>query len=143
MKITEEIKNNTTFLCGKLHGLNNREAARLYQVVPEGLHVAKVSEKALKAYIGFCKEPRIDKANFSHVKEKDGVQKSSRSKIVMEYERHRKLFISLVKARSIPEIKGNFDSIFHKIVSEQEYDNCQYHIDDKKSILTKLLHAVK
>ena len=143
MKITEEIKNNSTYLCGKLHGLNNREAARLYQIIPEGLHQAKVSEKTLNAYIGFCKEPRVDRNLFSQKKEIDGVEKNSRSKIVMEYERHRKLFLSLVKARSIPAVNGTFDSTFHKIVCVEEYDNCQFNIDDKKSILTKLADALK
>lgn len=100
MKITEQHKNHATFLFGKLKGLNNREAARLAVLVPEENSITKINGMTMLAYIGFCKEPKIDAKLYSYVKVKDGVAKFSRSKIVMQYEKHRKLFKAMCHVRN-------------------------------------------
>jgi tRNA threonylcarbamoyladenosine modification (KEOPS) complex Pcc1 subunit len=145
MKITEEIKNNTTFLYGKLQGLNNREAARLYTIVPEGIGTENSpSQKVLSVYINFCKEPNIDKKAYEYVKGEGESQKQSRSKIVMEYEKHRKLFLSISKARYNQAIKDKIDAAVHKIAGLPQFESLtEYTLEDKKSILSMAVDMMK
>lgn len=115
MKITEQHKSHSTFLFGKLKGLNNREAARLAILVPEESSITKINGMTMLAYFGFCKEPKVDAKSFAYVKVKDGVEKPSRSKIVMEYEKHRKLFKAICKVRNGIFKKEVVDSKVSKI----------------------------
>lgn len=125
MKITEQHKNHSTFLFGKLKGLNNREAARLAILIPEESSVTKLNGMALLAYFGFCKEPNVDAKSFAFVKVKDGIEKPSRSKIVMEYEKHRKLFKAICKARNEVFKKESVDSKVSKITESLLAESAQ------------------
>jgi hypothetical protein len=101
-KITDEIKNNTAFLLAKVKGLTNREAARMYFITDGMKNVTSFSGNTLEAYLLASKEPKIERSAF--------VDGNSRSKLVMEYEKHRRAFNQLVAFRAMD--KANCDKIF-------------------------------
>lgn len=99
MKITEQIKSSQAFAYGKLNGLNNREAARLYVLLPEGVDASKLNQTAISVYLSVCKEPNVSASE--HAYDKNG--KPSRSKLVMAYEKQRKAFNNIVTFRSVQQ----------------------------------------
>ncbi len=118
MKITPEIKQSPTFIFAKMKGLNNREAARFFTILSEGINEKKCDEKALEVYVNFCREPKVIVTQFAHtLPTAEGNVKPTRSKLVMEYEKHRKMFIKLVQIRTLNQIlvdaiiSKNFDTI--------------------------------
>ena len=118
MKITPEIKQSPTFIFAKMKGLNNREAARFFTILSEGINDKKCDEKTLEVYINFCREPNVNVVQFEYVlKTPEGNVKATRSKLVMEYEKHRKAFLKLVQIRKLNQIlvdaiiSKNFDNI--------------------------------
>ena len=102
MKITEADKNHSSFKFAKVHSMNNREAWRFLQVFPEGVTSENVHHyhKCIPVYLEFSKEPVVNRNEIQSTIIKNGVEKISRSKIVMEYEKHRKAFKALVNVRS-------------------------------------------
>lgn len=112
-----EHKKTPTFLFAKLKGMNDREAGRFFRLIYEGVETRSCSTNALEAYVICCKEPKVNKLNFEWNIVKDGLQKKSRSKLVMEYEKHRKAWNSICKARNL--WRQEVDSIVEKIDLEE------------------------
>lgn len=112
-----ENKKTPTFLFAKLKGMNDREAGRFFRLIFEGVETRACSTSTLEVYLACCKEPKIDKSVLPKTIVKDGVEKNSRSKLVMEYEKHRKAFNSLLKARNL--WRTEVDAIVDKVDLEQ------------------------
>jgi hypothetical protein len=102
MKITQELKDSPTFIFAKMKGCNNREAARFCQILSEGINGRKCDEKAVDIYLRISKEPKVAVSQFNYsLAGEDGTQKPSRSKLVMEYEKHRKAFLKILSIRQL------------------------------------------
>ena len=112
-----DYKKTPTFLLAKLKGLNDREATRFYNLVFEGVEARACSQHAYDVYILCCKEPEIDRKQFIQTITKNGIEKNSRSKLVMEYEKHRKAWKNILKARNI--WRSDVDAIVEKVDLEQ------------------------
>lgn len=96
--ILPELKNTSTFVFAKLRGeLNNREAARFCELLHETIDSTGASPNAIAIYLEVCREPNIDR-NYFKGSSKDN-EKQSRSRLVMEYERHRKAYKKIVQIR--------------------------------------------
>lgn len=116
-KMNPNDKKTPTFLFAKLKGMNDREAGRFFRLIFEGVEARACSSEALEIYLACCKEPKIDKSALAKTIVKNGVEKNSRSKLVMEYEKHRKAWNSILKARNLwrPEV----DAIVEKVDLQQ------------------------
>lgn len=112
-----EHKKTPTFLFAKLKGMNDREAGRFFRLIYEGVEARSCSPATLEIYVACCKEPKIDRKQFIQTISKDGIEKKSRSKLVMEYEKHRKAWNSICKARN--QWRPEVDAIVEKIDLEQ------------------------
>ena len=114
MKITQMTKESPTFIFAKMKGCNNREAARFCQILSEGINDRKCDEKAVDVYLRLCKEPKVAVNEFNYsLTNEDGTAKTSRSKLVMEYEKHRKAFIKILSVRQLNQ-KGVDAILSHK-----------------------------
>lgn len=144
MKITEHHKQHTTFLFGKIKGMNNREASRLTMLVPQNLGINQVPSEAMSVYFQFAKEPSIDRASTAYTIVKEGVEKKSRSKLVMEYEKHRKLFKLLCEARNTIFPAESIDKQIKEIVKKMNIENFNnITIDDKFKIMEMLKEHIR
>lgn len=131
MKITPQIKESPTFIFAKMKGLNNREAARFWTILSEGINSKRCDDKAVDVYLRICKEPKVNVIQYEYSIENEGNQKKSRSKLVMEYEKHRKAFLKINEARKV-------DGLLDAIVSEQ-YDKFVSSDNIRYSVLAALL----
>lgn len=124
-KITEQIKINSVFIYGKSRGLNNREAGRLYELLPIGEELLSLSQKALDNYVEVSKEPKCD---FTQLRN-DGTL--TRSKLVMIYEKKRKAFVKIKEYRKLNPVDAD-----KKISS---IDNLGSFADPRNIVLAKFL----
>ena len=122
MKITDSIKNTTTFAYGKVCGLNNREAARLCLLIPECISTSRLDEVARKNFVLLSKEPKVSVQKFEYSTTNAlGAVKHSRSKLVMEYEKYRKMFKAIVALRTTHrEVVDNLASKYdlHSLIGD-------------------------
>ena len=116
--ISPETKSSTAFLYAKVNGLNNREATRFAELFLsnedfEGMCKSHHGIMKLNAYRSFCKEPNIDKNQYTIVMNNAVAEpelKPSRSRLVMAYEKQRKAYL---KVKELREIKSaEVDEIF-------------------------------
>lgn len=112
MKITPEMKQSPTFIFAKMKGLNNREAARFCTILSEGINAKRCDDKAVDVYLRISKEPKVNVVQYDYSIEDEGQSKKSRSKLVMEYEKHRKAFLKIKEARHV-------DGMLDALVSEE------------------------
>jgi hypothetical protein len=106
-KLTEEIKSTPSFLFAKVKGLNNRESARFSALFEnnEDFTNASNNRSAIYAYVCLSREPALDATliNYDPMNPNPGtiIEKPSRSKIVMAYEKQRKAYMKVKELRSI------------------------------------------
>lgn len=107
-KLTEETKATPAFLYGKVKGLNNRESARFSALFlsNEDFTNASVNRGAIFSYLCLSREPNIDTSllNYDPMNPLNGglvIEKPSRSKIVMAYEKQRKAYMKIKELRSV------------------------------------------
>lgn len=131
MKITPEMKQSPTFIFAKMKGLNNRESARFCTILSEGINSKRCDDKAVDVYLRISKEPKINVSQYEYAITNDEGQKKSRSKLVMEYEKHRKAFNKIKEARHV-------DGLLDALVSE-EYGKFVASDNIRYSVLASLL----
>lgn len=81
-------------------------------ILSEGIKEKRCDEKAVDIYLRICKEPKVNVVQYDYSIENEGLQKKSRSKLVMEYEKHRKAFLKINEAR-------HTDGLLDALVSEE------------------------
>lgn len=117
-KLTEEIKSSYPFIWAKSRGLNNREAGRFFDLFNTKDDIEKTPTIAIENYLSCCKEPKI---NQDALKNDAGIV--TRSKLVMEYERHRRSFLTIAGIKN-SAMRESLEKVMSKInTAELEASN--------------------
>lgn len=120
-KLSDETKNSPAFLYAKVRGLNNREAGRFSELFIETddfVNTINGNQGCINSYLAFSREPNINFENHTKVDEL-GMEVTSRSKLVMAYEKQRKAYLKIKQLRHIK--KDEVDALMIKSNPHCEY----------------------
>jgi hypothetical protein len=135
-KITDEIKNSEAFKHAIANSCNNREAARYHAFFADNGDFAGCDDKVKQVLLAVCHEPNVNTETFNVSIEKDGFNKPTRSKLVMEYARHNRMFLNVAKLRHTN--KSLCDNILHSV----SIDEMQRSISPRAYVLDLLSQRV-
>lgn len=116
-KINDTIKTTASFLYAVSQSCNNREASRYAAFFQGDDDFKTCDEKVKQVLLALAHEPVVNRTNFIVDLERDGIKRQSRSKLVMEYAKHNRMFLNIVKLRSIN--KSLCDNVLHSISIEE------------------------
>jgi len=100
-KIDENTKQSASFSHAVSLSCNNREAARFNKCFADDNDFSATPEAVKSVLVAISREPSIDTSQYKVYKEKGGQMKLSRSKLVMEYAKHNRMYANIVKLRQV------------------------------------------
>ena len=98
--ISEQTKQSQAFNEAKGFDLNSREAARYCKFFSDENDYNNTETSVKQILLMLSQEPKINKDLYKHSLRNDGVEYTTRSKLVMEYARQSRMLSSIIKLRN-------------------------------------------